>query len=317
MSHRDVSDIEFPPGLAALPSPSAEQGQTRAYNRFSFFPLNGFPAHDRHGTNGPQRTPTLSPTQPASPRSFGMQDHEYGITHIDANTWPSPLGTNSRAHNPPFQLHQPNFPPPSHLSSSPPRSGPATFQNFDNARSGPLPQSTYKDQDSHLPRVSKTTTNPSSQSQFVYTSSAASAVSPTPSTSPLTRSTLWWGARTLLPILSQANRLIIRAIAFLPSRHPRTPLPYSLRSITKGAGLPLLCQTRTSHSFSIGHHPLPFHHHSPPLASLLSHNNTRRSTAFSLVIWLPRLPTQTSLQFFVTLSSVCAVTVNLRSSAHS
>src|SRR5713226_2405457 len=193
MSHRDVSDIEFPPGLAALPSPSAEQGQTRAYNRFSFFPLNGFPAHDRHGTNGPQRTPTLSPTQPASPRSFGMQDHEYGITHIDANTWPSPLGTNSRAHNPPFQLHQPNFPPPSHLSSSPPRSGPATFQNFDNARSGPLPQSTYKDQDSHLPRVSKTTTNPSSQSQFVYTSSAASAVSPTPSTSPLTRSTLWWG----------------------------------------------------------------------------------------------------------------------------
>lgn len=195
MSHRDVSDVELPPGLAALPSPSAEQGKTRAYNRFSLIPVNGFPAHDRHGTAptyGPQRTLTFSPPQPVSPRSFGMQEHEYGIAHIDANTWPSSLGTNSRTPNLPLQLHQPNFPPPSHLSSSPPGSGPAAFQNIDNPRSGPLPQPTYKDRDSHT-RVAQTTPNPSSQSQFVYTSSATSAVTPPPSTSPLTRSTLWWG----------------------------------------------------------------------------------------------------------------------------
>lgn len=194
MSHRDVSDLEFPPGLAALSSPSAEQGQTRAYNRFS---VNGFPAHDRHGivsTYGPQRTLTLSPTQPASPRSFGIQDHEYGITHVEANTWPSPPGTNSRIPNLPFQLHQPNLLSPSHLSSSPPSSGPATFHNFDSVRSGLHPQPTYKERDPHAPRVSQTTSsNPSSQSQFVYTSSATSAGTPPPSTSPLTRSTLWWG----------------------------------------------------------------------------------------------------------------------------
>jgi hypothetical protein len=196
MSHRGNSDVEFPPSLAVLPSPSAEQGKTRAYNRFSLIPVNGFPAHDRHGTAstyGPQRTLTFSPPQPVSPRSFGMQEHEYGIPHIDANTWPSPLGTNSRTPNLPLQLHQPNFPPPSHLSSSPPSSGPAAFQNFDNARSGLLPQPTYKDRDSHTPRVAQTTPNPSSQSQFVYTSSATSAVTPPPSTSSLTRSTLWWG----------------------------------------------------------------------------------------------------------------------------
>ena len=196
MSHRGNSDVEFPPSLAVLPNPSAEQGKTRAYNRFSLIPVNGFPAHDRHGTAstyGPQRTLTFSPPQPVSPRSFGMQEHEYGIPHIDANTWPSPLGTNSRTPNLPLQLHQPNFPPPSHLSSSPPCSGPAAFQNFDNARSGLLPQPTYKDRDSHTPRVAQTTPNPSSQSQFVYTSSATSAVTPPPSTSSLTRSTLWWG----------------------------------------------------------------------------------------------------------------------------
>src|SRR5882757_6069075 len=195
MSHRDVSDVEFPPGLATLPSPSAEQGKTRAYNRFSLIPVNGFPAHDRHGntsTYGPQRALTFSPPQPVSPRSFGMQEHEYGITHIDANTWPSPLGTNSRTPNLPLQLHQPNFPPPSHLSSSPPRNGPAAFQSFDNARSGPLPQPIYKDRDSHT-RVAQATPNPSSQPQFVYTSPATSAVTPPPSSSPLTRSTLWWG----------------------------------------------------------------------------------------------------------------------------
>jgi hypothetical protein len=194
MSHRDVSDLDFPPGLAALPSPSAEQGQTKAYNRFSLISINGFPAHDRHAsTYGPQRTRTLSPTQPASPRSFGMQDHEYGITHVDANSWQSPPGTNSRIPNRPLQLHQPNLLPPSHLSSSPPSSGPATFQNFDSTRSGLLPQFTYKDRDSHTPRVSQTPPNPSSQSQFVYTSPAASAVTPPPPISPLTRSTLWWG----------------------------------------------------------------------------------------------------------------------------
>ncbi|KAI0282383.1 hypothetical protein BGY98DRAFT_955600 [Russula aff. rugulosa BPL654] len=157
MSHRGNSDVEFPPSLAVLPSPSAEQGKTRAYNRFSLIPVNGFPAHDRHGTAstyGPQRTLTFSPPQPVSPRSFGMQEHEYGIPHIDANTWPSPL---------------------------------------DNARSGLLPQPTYKDRDSHTPRVAQTTPNPSSQPQFVYTSSATSAVTPPPSTSSLTRSTLWWG----------------------------------------------------------------------------------------------------------------------------
>lgn len=196
MSHRDVSDVEFPPGLAALPSPSAEQGKTRAYNRFSLIPVNGFPVHDRHGTAstyGSQRTLTFSPPQPVSPRSFGIQEHEYGVAHIDANTWPSSLGTNSRTPNLPLQLHQPNFPPSSHLPSSPPSSGPAAFQNFDNARSGPLSQPTYKGRDSHTPRVAQTTPNPSSQSQFVYTSSATSAVTPPPSTSPLTRSTLWWG----------------------------------------------------------------------------------------------------------------------------
>ncbi len=186
MSHRDVSDIESPPGLAALPSPSAEQGKTRAYNRFFYVPDSGFPPHDLHGT-----TPMHQRT-PASPRSSGMQDHEYG-PHIDANTWPSPLGTNSRTPNLPLQLHQPNFPLPSHLSSSPPSSGPAAFQTFDNAHSGPLPQPTYRGRDSHIPRVAQTTPNPSSQSQFVYTSPATSAVTPPPSTSPLTRSTLWWG----------------------------------------------------------------------------------------------------------------------------
>ena len=195
MSHRDVSDLEFPPGLVALPNPGAEQGQTRAYNRFSYISVNGFPTNDRHGTAstyGSQRTRTLSPTQPASPRSFGMQDHEYG-THVDANAWHSSLGTNSRIPHLPLQLHHPNLLPPSHLSSSPPSSVPATFQNFDSARSGLLQQPTYKDRDSHAPRVSQTNPNPSSQSQFVYTSSAAPAVTPPPSTSPLTRSTLWWG----------------------------------------------------------------------------------------------------------------------------
>ena len=196
MSHRDVADPEFPPGLTARPDPSMEQEQARPYHRFSLASMNGFPAHDRRGiapTFGPQRALPLSPTQPASPRSFGMQDQEYGITHVDANTWPSLLGTNSRIPNLPLQLHQPNLPPPSNPSSSPPSSGPAAFQTFDTTRSGLYSQSTFKDRDSHTLRVSQTTPNPLSQSQFVYTTSAASSVTPPPSTSPLTRSTLWWG----------------------------------------------------------------------------------------------------------------------------
>ena len=196
MSHRDVSDPEFPPGLAARPDPDMEQEQARTYNRFSLTSMNGFHAHDRRGvppTYGPRRALPLSPTQPASPRSFGMQDQEYGITHVDANTWPSSLGTNSRIPNLPLQLHQPNLLPPSNPSSPLPSSGPAAFQNFDTARSGFYPQSTFKDRDSHTLRVSQTTPNPLSQSQFVYTSSAAPAATPPPSTSSLTRSTLWWG----------------------------------------------------------------------------------------------------------------------------
>jgi len=201
MSYRDVSDPEFSSCLAARSNPNAEQEQTeqtRTYNRLSLTPGNEFAAHPRHSTAstyGPQRTLTLSPTQPqpAIPRSFGMQDKEYGITHVDPNAWPSPLGTNSRIPNLPLQLHQPNLLPSSHFSPLPANSGPAVFQNLDNARSGLYPQSTYKDRDSHTPRASQATPNPSSQSQFVYTSSATSAVTPPPSTSPLTRSTLWWG----------------------------------------------------------------------------------------------------------------------------
>ena len=196
MSHRDVADPEFPPGLAARPDPGMEQEQARTYNRFSLTSINGFPAHDRRGVApmyGSQRALPLSPTQPASPRSFGMQDQEYGITHVDANTWPSPLGTNSRIPNIPLQLHQPNLLPPSTPSSSLPSSGPAVFQNINPARSGLYPQSSFKDRDSHTLRASQTTANPLSQSQFVYTSSATSPATPPPSTSPLTRSTLWWG----------------------------------------------------------------------------------------------------------------------------
>ncbi|KAH9960470.1 hypothetical protein BC827DRAFT_1268176 [Russula dissimulans] len=201
MSYRDVSDSEFSSCLAARSNPSAEQEQseqTRTYNRLSLTPGNEFVAHHRHSTPstyGPQRTLTLSPTQPQPgiPRSFGMQDREYGITRVDPNTWPSPLGTNSRIPNLPPQLHQPNLLPSSHLSSLPANNGPAVFQNFDSARSGLYPQSTYKDRDSHTPRASQATPNPSSQSQFVYPSSATSAVTPPLSPSPLTRSTLWWG----------------------------------------------------------------------------------------------------------------------------
>jgi len=196
MSHRDVADPEYPPGLTARSNPGIGQEQTRTYNRFSLTSVNGFPVHDRRGsasTYGLQRTLPLSPTQPASPRSFGMQDQEYGITNVDANTWPSPLGTNSRTSNLPLQLHQPNLLSSSPLSSSSPGSGPATFQNFDTARGGLYSQPTPKDRDSHTLRASQTSPNSSSQSQFVYTSSATSAVTPPPSTSPLTRSTLWWG----------------------------------------------------------------------------------------------------------------------------
>jgi hypothetical protein len=195
MSHHDVADPEFPPGLVARSNPGTEQERTRAFNRFSFSSVNGFPAHDHRGIAamyGPQRALPLSPTQPASPRSFGMQDQEYGITHVDANTWPSPLGTNSPIPNLPSQFHQPNLLPSSHISSSPPSSGSATFKNFDAARSGLYPQSIPKERDSHTLRASQTTPT-SSQSQFVYTSSATSAGSPPPSTPPLTRSTLWWG----------------------------------------------------------------------------------------------------------------------------
>jgi hypothetical protein len=195
MSHREVADPEFPPGLAARSNSVTEQEQTRAFNRFSLTSVNGFHPHDLRSTAptyGPQRALPLSPTHPASPRSFGMQDQVYGITHVDAHTWPSPLGTNSRIPNLPLQFHEPNLLPSSHLSSSPPSSGPAAFQNCDTARSGPYSQSTPKDRDPHTPRASQTAPNPSSQSQFVYTSPATSAVSPPPSTPSLTRSTLWW-----------------------------------------------------------------------------------------------------------------------------
>ena len=196
MSRREVADPESPPGLAVRSNPVTEQEQTRAFNRFSLATVNGFHAHDLRSTAqtyDPQRALPLSPTQPASLRSFGMQDQVYGITHVDANTWPSPLGTNSRIPNLPLQFHQPNLLPSSHISSSPPINGPATFQNFDTARSGLYSQPTPNDRDTHTPRASQTTPDPSSQSQFVYTSSATPAVSPPPSTSPLTRSTLWWG----------------------------------------------------------------------------------------------------------------------------
>ena len=192
MSRRDVLDPEFPPVLAALPSTNAERGnQTSVYHKFSFATANGFPARDRTAsTYGPQRTLTLSPTQPASPRSFGIQDQEFGISHVDANTWPSPLGTNSRVPILPLQLQQPNLPPPSHTSSSSPSSGSAGVHNFDSARGGLYSRSINKDQDSHILRASQTTSNPSLQSQFVYSSSPST---PPSSTSPLTRSTLWWG----------------------------------------------------------------------------------------------------------------------------
>lgn len=186
MSLRDVSDPEFPPGFATRAS--AEQDHMRAYNPHRFS-LNGFPSINY----SPQRSSALSPTQPSPPRSFGMQDQEYGITHADANTnaWPSPLNTNSRIPHLPLQLQQPNPLSPSHLSSSPPNSGPAGFQNFDGSRGNLYLQSTYKDRDPHPFRAPQTSVNPSSQSQFVYSSS--SSASPPSSTSPLTRSTLWWG----------------------------------------------------------------------------------------------------------------------------
>ena len=182
MSLRDVSDPELPPGLAMRPS--AEQDQMRAYNysRYSFNALSC----------NPQRPVIFSPTQPSSPRSSGMQDQEYGITYSDANTnaWPSPLSTNSRTPHLPLQLQQPNPPSSSHLSSSPPNSGPAGFQNFDSSRGSLYLQSTYKDRDSLPFRAPQTSGSPSSQLQFVYSSSSAT---PPSSTSPLTRSTLWWG----------------------------------------------------------------------------------------------------------------------------
>ncbi|KAI9467289.1 hypothetical protein BJY52DRAFT_60787 [Lactarius psammicola] len=184
MALRDVSDPEFPPGLATRPS--AEQDQMRAYN-YNRYSLNGFPLINY----SPQRSLTLSPPQPSSPRSFGMQDQEYGITHTDANTnaWPSPLSTNSRTPHLPLQLQQPNPLSSSH-PSSPPNSGPAGFQNLDSSRNSLYLQSTYKDRDPHPFRTPQTSVNPSSQSQFVYSSSCAT---PPSSTSPLTRSTLWWG----------------------------------------------------------------------------------------------------------------------------
>jgi hypothetical protein len=121
----------------------------------------------------------------------------------------------------------------------------------------------------------------------------------------------------LLPILSRANKLTTRVIASSPSPHPRRLLRYSLRSTTMGAGLPFLCQTRTSHSFSTGPPPRPFRHHSPPLASQVSHSNMRRSTASSWVIWHLRPRTQISWRFFVIQYSACAMIVNPSSSAHS
>ena len=183
MSLRDVSDPEFPPGLAMRPS--AEQDQIRAYN-YNRFSLNGMPLINY----GPQRSLTLSPTQPSSPRSFGIQDQDYGITHSDANTnaWPFPLSTNSRIPHLPLQLQQPNPPSSSHPPSSPPNSGPAGFQDFDNSRGSLYLRSTYKDRDPPPFRAPQTSGNPSSQ--FVYSSSSAT---PPSSTSPLTRSTLWWG----------------------------------------------------------------------------------------------------------------------------
>jgi hypothetical protein len=185
MSLRDVSDPEFPPGLAMRPS--AEQDQIRAYN-YNRFSLNGFPLINY----GPQRSLTLSPTQPSSPRSFGIQDQDYGITHSDASTnaWPFPLSTNSRIPHLPLQLQQPNPPSSSHLSSSPPNSEPAGFQSFDSSRGSLYLRSTYTDRDPPPFRAPQTSGNPSSQSQFVYSSSSAT---PPSSTSPLTRSTLWWG----------------------------------------------------------------------------------------------------------------------------
>jgi hypothetical protein len=191
MSRRDIQDPDIPPVLATLPSPDSERDQTRAYNRFSFATPNGFRARDRTAsTYSPQRTLALSSTEPAFPRSFGMQDQEYGISHVDINTWPSPLGTNSRVPNLPFQLQQPNLPPPSHPSSSSPSSGSAGLHNCDNACGGFYSQPITQDRDPHTLRASQTTVNPSLQSQFVYSSSAAT---PPSSTSPLTRSTLWWG----------------------------------------------------------------------------------------------------------------------------
>jgi hypothetical protein len=187
MSRRDLQDPEIPPVLAAFPSPN----QARAYNRFSFTTPNGFPSSDRMvSTYGSQRTLTLSPTQPASPRSFGIQDQEYGIGHVDTNTWPSLLGTNTRVPNLPFQPQQSHLPPSSHPSSSSLSSGSANFHNFDSARGGLYSQSINKDRDPPTLRASQTTVSPSLQSQFVYSSSAST---PPSSTSPLTRSTLWWG----------------------------------------------------------------------------------------------------------------------------
>ena len=185
MSLRDVSEPEFPPGLATRPSEEQDQMKAYNYNRLS---LNGFPMINY----SPQRSLAHSPTQPSSPRSFGMQDQEYGITHADANTnaWPFPLPTNSRIPPLPLQLHQPNPLSSSHLSSSPPNSGPAGFHNFNDGRSSLYLQSTLNDRDPHPFRGPQTSSvNPSSQSQFVYSSSAT----PPTSTSPLTRSTLWWG----------------------------------------------------------------------------------------------------------------------------
>ncbi|KAI9508670.1 hypothetical protein F5148DRAFT_866974 [Russula earlei] len=193
MSYRDVSGPEISPCLVAWTNPSAGQEQTRAYNRFSFTPVHESAVPCTASTSGPQRTLTLSPTQPASPRSFGIQDKEYGITHVGTNTWPSPLGTNSRIPNLPLQPHQPNLLPPSHPSSLPASSGSAIFHNFDSARSGLYSQSTFKERDSHLSRSPQVTPNPPSQSQFVYTSSATSAVTSPPPTPSLTRCTLWWG----------------------------------------------------------------------------------------------------------------------------
>jgi len=121
----------------------------------------------------------------------------------------------------------------------------------------------------------------------------------------------------LLPILSQANKLTTRVIASSPSPHPRRLLRYSPRSTTMGAGLPSLCQTRTSHSFSTGPPPHPLRHRSPPLASQVSNSNTRRSTASSWVTWHLKLRTQISWRFSVTQYLAYAMIVNPSSSAHS